>query len=181
MLLLVAKTGNTKARLTWNVTSVYGHQQNIWKNGAIIEGWPGGVPFENPNALTRINELRRIDSAFTSGRAYVRQVDDAERVAGAACRLGDMRAGAGGAAAAVVEEPADVVRAEHVDQPRVVLRVRIRRAEGIAAGAEGAGPAGGGAGRCRSAAGRRGSGGRPGRRRPDRGRGEERGRAPGGA
>ncbi len=66
-------------------------------------------------------------------------VDGLDRVAHGLGELRDLEAGVGGVAAAVVEEVADVVGLEDLDQALVLALVLLQALELVAAGAEGAG------------------------------------------
>ncbi len=66
-------------------------------------------------------------------------VDGLDRIAQLLAQLAHLEAGVGGVAAAVVEEVADVVGLEHLDQALVLGLVLVEALELVAAGAEGAG------------------------------------------
>ena len=66
----------------------------------------------------------------------LRHVDRLDRIAHRLRQLAHLEAGVGRIAAAVVEEVADVVRSEHLDQPLVLAPVRVERLQLVAARAE---------------------------------------------
>ncbi len=61
------------------------------------------------------------------------------RIAHGFGKLGNLVAGIGGVAAAVIEEKTDVVRAKNFDQPLVFAAIGFQALEFVAAGAECAG------------------------------------------
>ena len=65
--------------MAWNISPCYGTHQLIFKHDVELMGWPRGVNFENPSAISSRPKLHKLLNAVQYGQMHLRKLSTGEQ------------------------------------------------------------------------------------------------------